>query len=169
MPCLAASCAVVSSPRSASKATFALKSAEYRVRLPVIRVRPSRRRTELTYLSEIRGPPQRTKPHEPAICGRTHQPASRAKQQQVRHRPGHAACDLALSLVLGDWRGSNRAPMMWIRNAKVIRSGQDGDLEKAPYQFRRHGGDAGARGNPLGALSTCDLSGQTWSTMIPEA
>src|SRR6476620_1305057 len=58
MPCLAASCAVVSSPRSASKATFDLKSAEYRVRLPVIRVRPSRRRTELNHLSEIRGPPQ---------------------------------------------------------------------------------------------------------------
>ena len=35
-----------------------MKSAEYRVRLPVIRVRPSRRRTELNYLSEIRGPPQ---------------------------------------------------------------------------------------------------------------
>src|SRR3954465_1464569 len=58
MPCLAASCAVVSSPRSASKATFALTSAEYRVRLPVIRVRPSRRRTELNRLSEIRGPSQ---------------------------------------------------------------------------------------------------------------
>src|SRR4051812_10506812 len=58
MPCLAASCAVVSSPSSASSATFALKSAEYRVRLPVIRVRPSHRRTELTRLSEIRGLPQ---------------------------------------------------------------------------------------------------------------
>src|SRR6476469_6294220 len=58
MPCFAASCAVVSSPRNASSATFALKSAEYRVRLPVIRVRPSRRRTELTRLSEIQGPPQ---------------------------------------------------------------------------------------------------------------
>src|SRR3954451_14672466 len=57
MPCLAASCAVVSSPRSASKATFALNSAEYRFRLPVIRVRPSRRRTELNHLSEVRGPP----------------------------------------------------------------------------------------------------------------
>src|SRR5918993_673952 len=57
MPCLAASCAAVTSPRSASSATFALNSAVYRFRLPVIRVRPSRRRTELTYLSEIRGPP----------------------------------------------------------------------------------------------------------------
>src|ERR671939_37663 len=57
MPCLAASCAVVSSPRNASSATFALNSAEYRVRLPVIRVHPSHRRTELTHLSEIRGPP----------------------------------------------------------------------------------------------------------------
>ena len=43
MPCLAASCSVVSSPRSASSATFALNSALYRFRLPVIRVRPSRR------------------------------------------------------------------------------------------------------------------------------
>src|SRR5215212_6578986 len=58
MPCLAASCAAVSSPRSASRATFALKSAEYRVRLPVIRVCPSHRQTELNRLSEIRGPPQ---------------------------------------------------------------------------------------------------------------
>src|SRR3954449_1111493 len=58
MQCLVANCAVVSSPRSASSATFALNSAEYRVRLPVIRVRPSRRRTELTRLPEIRGPPQ---------------------------------------------------------------------------------------------------------------
>lgn len=36
MPCLAANCTVVSSPRNASSATFALNSAEYRVRLPVI-------------------------------------------------------------------------------------------------------------------------------------
>src|SRR3954470_14289565 len=68
MPCLAASCAAVSSPRSASSATFALKSAEYRVRLPVIRVRPSRRRTELTRLSEIRGPPQTSPPGSNALC-----------------------------------------------------------------------------------------------------
>ncbi|MDB5383216.1 MAG: hypothetical protein JWO26_2848, partial [Rhodospirillales bacterium] len=39
-------------------ATFALNSAEYRVRLPAIRVRPSHRRTELNHLSEIQGPPQ---------------------------------------------------------------------------------------------------------------
>ena len=37
MPCFVANCAVVSSPRSASSATFALNSAEYRFRLPVIR------------------------------------------------------------------------------------------------------------------------------------
>ena len=36
MPCFVASCAVVSSPRSASRATFALNSAAYRFRLPVI-------------------------------------------------------------------------------------------------------------------------------------
>src|SRR3954470_13908125 len=47
MPCLVANCAVVSSPRSASSATFALKSAEYRFRLLVIQVRPSQERTEL--------------------------------------------------------------------------------------------------------------------------
>src|SRR6185312_14372631 len=35
-PCFVASCAVVSSPRSASSATFALNSAEYLFRLPVI-------------------------------------------------------------------------------------------------------------------------------------
>jgi hypothetical protein len=56
MPCFAASYAAVRSPRSASSATFALNSAEYRVRLPVIRVRPSRGRTELKYLPEFRGP-----------------------------------------------------------------------------------------------------------------
>src|SRR6476469_3598179 len=67
MPCLAASCAVVSSPRSASKATFDLKSAEYRVRLPVIRVHPSRRRTELNHLPEIPGPPQSNGPTEGQI------------------------------------------------------------------------------------------------------
>src|SRR5215831_9521698 len=58
MPCLLASCAVVSSPRSASRATFALKSAEYRCRLPVIQVRPSQEQTELNLLSEFPGPPQ---------------------------------------------------------------------------------------------------------------
>jgi hypothetical protein len=46
------------SPPSASSATFDLKSAEYRRRLPVIRVRPAHRRTELGHLSKIRGPPQ---------------------------------------------------------------------------------------------------------------
>ncbi|MDB5317016.1 MAG: hypothetical protein JWO24_2860, partial [Rhodospirillales bacterium] len=35
-----------------------LDSAEYLVRLPVIRVRPSRRRTELNHLPERSGPPQ---------------------------------------------------------------------------------------------------------------
>src|SRR4051794_33943028 len=57
MPCLLASCAAVSSPRSASRATFALKSAEYRFRLPVIQVRPSQEQTELNLLSEFPGPP----------------------------------------------------------------------------------------------------------------
>src|SRR5690348_3250229 len=57
MPCFVANCAVVSSPRSASKATFALKSAEYRFRLPVIGSVLTKGRTKLKHLSEIRGPP----------------------------------------------------------------------------------------------------------------
>ena len=57
MLCLLASCAAVSSPRSASRATFALKSAEYRFRLPVIQVHPSQEQTELNLLSDFPGPP----------------------------------------------------------------------------------------------------------------
>ena len=58
MLCLLASCAAVSSPRSASRATFALKSTEYRFRLPVIQVHPSQEQTELNLLSDFPGPPQ---------------------------------------------------------------------------------------------------------------
>src|SRR4051794_940567 len=58
MPCLVANCAVVSSPRSASSATFALNSTEYRCRLLVIQVRPSQERTELKPLSKFAVPPQ---------------------------------------------------------------------------------------------------------------
>src|ERR1700756_2255572 len=58
MPCLVANCAVVNSPRSASNATFALKSAEYRFRLLVIQVRLSQKRTELNHLSKFWGPAQ---------------------------------------------------------------------------------------------------------------
>src|SRR3954447_17403808 len=57
MPCFVANWAVVSSPRSASSATFALNSAEYRFRLLVIQVRPSQERTELKPLSEFAVPP----------------------------------------------------------------------------------------------------------------
>src|SRR5271166_4959974 len=56
MECLVASCAVVRSPRSASRATLALNSAEYRLRLPVISIRPSQERAELNRLSDFRGP-----------------------------------------------------------------------------------------------------------------
>jgi hypothetical protein len=49
--------AVVSSSRSASRATLALNSAEYRFRLSVIGSVLLRGRTELNQLSEIRGPP----------------------------------------------------------------------------------------------------------------
>ena len=58
MPCFAASCAVVSSPRSASSATCALNSAEYRVRFPVISSVLFSRRTELISPSKFPGPPQ---------------------------------------------------------------------------------------------------------------
>src|SRR3954451_21614073 len=57
-PCLVANWAVVSSPRSASSATFALNSAEYRCRLLVIQIRPSQERTELKPLSEFVVPPR---------------------------------------------------------------------------------------------------------------
>src|SRR3954451_21000810 len=57
-PCFVANCAVVSSPRSASSATFALNSTEYRCRLLVIQVRPSQERTELKPLSKFAVPPQ---------------------------------------------------------------------------------------------------------------
>src|ERR1700742_1970003 len=57
MPCFAANCAVDSSPRRASRATFALKSAEYRFRLPVIGSVLTKGRTKLNHLSEVRGPP----------------------------------------------------------------------------------------------------------------
>ncbi len=56
IPCLAASCAVVSSPRSASSATRALNSAEYRVRLPVIGSVLFAGRTKLSHPSKIPGP-----------------------------------------------------------------------------------------------------------------
>jgi hypothetical protein len=57
MPSSAASCAAVSSPSRASSATFALKSAVYRFRLPVVRVRPSLRRIKLNRLS-VQAPSQ---------------------------------------------------------------------------------------------------------------
>jgi hypothetical protein len=61
MPCLVANCAVVSSPRRASRATFALNCAEYRFRLLVIQVRPSQEQTELNLLSKFWGPAQITR------------------------------------------------------------------------------------------------------------
>src|ERR1700755_2586884 len=73
MPCFVANCAVVNSPRSASSATFALNSAEYRFRLLVIQVRLSQKRTELSLLSEFRGPPQTV---EPPSSVRSHTMAS---------------------------------------------------------------------------------------------
>jgi hypothetical protein len=56
MPCFAACCAVVSSPRSASSATRALNSAEYRVRFPAIGSVLFTGRTKLIHLSEFPGP-----------------------------------------------------------------------------------------------------------------
>jgi hypothetical protein len=55
-----ASRAVVSSPRSALGATFALKSAEWWFCLPVILVRLSLEQSGLNPLSESPGPPQWT-------------------------------------------------------------------------------------------------------------
>jgi hypothetical protein len=56
-PGAAHQCVVVGSPGSASRATFALKSTEYRIRLPVVQVRPTQEQTELKPLSELQGPP----------------------------------------------------------------------------------------------------------------
>src|SRR6516162_5748677 len=57
MPCFAVNWPTVSSPLIASSATFALNSAEYLFRLPVIgSVLPSGQ-TKLNHLSSFRGPP----------------------------------------------------------------------------------------------------------------
>src|SRR4051812_6973678 len=86
MPCFVANWAVVSSPRSASSATFALNSAEYRCRLLVIQIRPSQERTELKPLSEFVVPPQTVAAHR----ARGQTPAVGAGQPEVTaaaHRP----------------------------------------------------------------------------------
>ena len=58
MPCFADNSASVSSPRIASSATFALKSAVYRLRVTLpIQSRPSHRREQLNRLSGFQGPP----------------------------------------------------------------------------------------------------------------
>ena len=54
-PCLAASCAIVNSPRIASSATLVLKSAEYRFRYPAVTLILRSGRT-LTKLSDLQGP-----------------------------------------------------------------------------------------------------------------
>jgi len=56
--------------RSASSATSVWKSAEYRVRLPTIRVRPSHGQVELTRLPEIWGPPQGGRYGQPTLASR---------------------------------------------------------------------------------------------------
>ena len=45
-------------PAAFQRAAFASNPAVHRVRLPVVRIRPSRRRIELNRLSELQGPPQ---------------------------------------------------------------------------------------------------------------
>src|SRR3954453_22333781 len=84
MPCFVANCAVVSSPRSASSATFALNSTEYRCRLLVIQVRPSQERTELKPLSKFAVPPH----NEAAAVKPAGRQAARIErlQQQTRLR-----------------------------------------------------------------------------------
>jgi hypothetical protein len=79
--CFVANCAVVSSPRGASRATFALKSAEYRFRLPVMQVHPSQEQTELKLLSELQGPAHLHPGHP---CGQR-SPSSRGADV-ARHR-----------------------------------------------------------------------------------
>jgi len=54
---LVTSCAIVSSPRIASKATFALNAAEYRFRFPVIGLVLPSGRTKLIELPGKQGPP----------------------------------------------------------------------------------------------------------------
>src|SRR4051812_25300635 len=54
MPCLVTNCAVVSSPRSASSATFALNSAEYRFRLLSFRSVLLRSKPSLSYCPNLR-------------------------------------------------------------------------------------------------------------------
>jgi hypothetical protein len=62
MPCFAVNWPTVSSPLIASSATFALNSAEYLFRFPVIgSVLPSGR-TKLNHLSSFRGPPHLATP-----------------------------------------------------------------------------------------------------------
>src|ERR1019366_8396421 len=56
-PCFVANCDRVSSPFSASSATLALKSAEYRFRFPVIKSVLQRGRTYLSRLSDFPAPP----------------------------------------------------------------------------------------------------------------
>lgn len=82
MPCFVASCAVVSSPRSASSATRALNSAEYRVRLPVIGSVLFSGRTKLNDLSEIRGPPQlhAREQHEALVAARARVDTKQGRQ-----------------------------------------------------------------------------------------
>ena len=57
-PCFVANCAVVSSPGNASRATFALNSAAYLFRLPVIRSVLQPGQTKLKRPSDFPGPPQ---------------------------------------------------------------------------------------------------------------
>src|SRR3954454_9085769 len=97
MPCFVANCAVVSSPRSASKATFALKSAEYRFRLPTIGFVLTKGRTKLKHLSEIGGPPQSSASCTGGSTGTSHAPlrqppcgtlrGARVPPIDYRHKP----------------------------------------------------------------------------------
>src|SRR4051794_31582637 len=96
MPCFVANSAVVSSPRSASRATFALKSAEYRFRLPTIGSVLIKGRTKLNHLSEIQGPP-----HSPMVAS--------FQRKLVRALRERAGPDRVLHLSVGITNGGRKA------------------------------------------------------------
>ena len=91
MPCFAASCAVVTSPRNASSATRALNSAAYRVRLPGIGSVLFTGRTELIHLSEIPGPAHSlASRYGFAGCDSGQDKCDKVRQP---HRTSHRCCD----------------------------------------------------------------------------
>jgi hypothetical protein len=106
MLCFAANSASVNSPRIASSATFALKSAVYRLRVTLpIQSRPSHRREQLNRLSGFQGPPLRDWSVDPcerktARCGSAG--ACRVRRERL---PGGAGTLRAERVVSANGRG----------------------------------------------------------------